>query len=103
MDMKNELKNSVKYLLRELETKRSGMHFSTRIAPCPQSMNLAAYDNETFFSTILKLINSNEKDVEPKTTMEDMEYFVRALLIAAVYGKSPSTLISRPEYFPKFD
>ena len=103
MDMKDELKKSVKYLLRELETKKAGMHFSTRIPPCPQSMNLAAYANETFFSIILQLINSNEKDVEHKTTMEDMEYLVRALLIAAVYGKSPSTLISRSDYFPKFD
>ena len=103
MDMKDELKKSVKYLLRELKNKKAGMHFSTSIPPCPQSMNLAAYANETFFSTILKLINSNEKDIEPKTTMEDMEYFVRALLIAAVYGKSPSALISRPDYFPKFD
>jgi len=35
--------------------------------------------------------------------MEDMEYIVCTLLIAAVYGKSPSTLIPRPDYFPKFD
>jgi len=32
--------------------------------------------------------------------MEDMEYIVCTLLIAAVYGKSPSTLIPRPDYFP---
>ena len=53
MDLKDQLKKSVKYLLRELETKKAGMHFSTSIPPCPQSMNLAAYANETFFSTIL--------------------------------------------------
>ena len=34
--------------------------------------------------------------------MQEIEYFVRALLVAAFYGKSPALLISRPEYYPKF-
>ena len=33
-----------------------------------------AYANEAFFSIILRLINSNEQNLEVKTTMQEMEY-----------------------------
>ena len=49
MDMKVELKKGVKYLLSQLETKKAGMHFSSQIPPCAESMNLAAYANEALF------------------------------------------------------
>ena len=69
MIMKDELKKEVKYLLSQLENKKTGIHFSNYIPPYADSMIFAAYANEGFFSIILRLINSNEQNLEVKTIM----------------------------------
>ena len=102
MGMKDELKKAVKYLSSQLETKKAGMHFSRQILSCCGTIDFAAYAKEAFSSVILQLINSNEQELEVKTTMQEIEYFVPALLVAAFNSKSPSTLISRPEFYRKF-
>ena len=60
----------IKYLLSQLETKNAGIYFSSQIPPCCESINFAAYANKAFFSIILQLINSNEQDLEVKTTVQ---------------------------------
>ena len=48
MDITDELKKGVKYLLSQLETKKAGMYFSSQIPPRHESINFAAYANEAF-------------------------------------------------------
>ena len=92
MDMKKQLKQSVDVLRGTIARKRRVLHFG-KDEPSVESQHFAAFADEGFFRIVLEIINGNESDdVQNKTTMDQLELFVRVILTCSFYGKAPRTL-----------
>ena len=55
-----------------------------------------------FFAIILNMINNNEQGQEFKTTMNDLEMFVRVIIVCCFYGQSPKAMWDQRNGFQFF-
>ena len=91
-NLKEQLLQSIKGLQNQLEKKKFSMHFGYEVTPMVESLNFVVFADEAFFSVILKMINENYYGTMNKTTLDDLETFLKVLLVCVFYGKLPSFL-----------
>ena len=63
------------------------MHFGCEVLLKMESLNFVVFADEALLSVILKTINKNEYDTMNKTTLDDIEKFVKVLLVCAFNEK----------------
>jgi hypothetical protein len=107
-DMKQSLHASVEIMKRNLKHKRtSSIIFpSTIFQSSPEVLNFSTIINYNFCQCLLQLINENEIDNESsstKTTMNQLEIFIRCILCCAFYRKSATALWKHRHHHPTFE
>ena len=91
--MKNDFKVAIDILSNKIESKQFLLHYADDKKPCIESQNLAIFANEN-------MINNNEQGQQHKTTMNDLEMFVRVIIVCCFYGQSPKAMWDEREGFP---